>query len=68
MPEMIEVTKEDANKYSLILAILGMDEEGDPVTEVKRLKMFYDRAMAEKTALVPPGGFWPHSAELRHEP
>lgn len=53
MPEMIEVTKQDANNYSLILAVLGMDEEGDPVIEVKRLKMFYDRAMAEKASQVP---------------
>lgn len=51
--EMIEVTKEDANNYSAILAILGMEEEGDPVAEVKMLKMFYNRAMFENGAKVP---------------
>lgn len=55
MPEMTEVTKEDASNYSAILSILGMEEEGDPVFEVKQLKMFYDRAMAEKDSQVPHG-------------
>ena len=35
---MIEVTKEDANKYCLVLRALGMEEEGDPVAEIERLK------------------------------
>lgn len=34
---MIEVTKQDANNYCLILRELGMEEEGDPVAEVRRL-------------------------------
>ena len=32
------VTKQDANNYSRILTLLGMEEEGDPVAEVARLK------------------------------
>lgn len=34
---MIEVTQEDGNNYCSILRALGMEEEGDPVAEVKRL-------------------------------
>ena len=34
---MVEVTKHDANNYCLILRELGMDGEGDPVAEVRRL-------------------------------
>lgn len=34
---MVLVNKEDANNYCLILTELGMEEEGDPVAEVKRL-------------------------------
>jgi hypothetical protein len=38
MNEMIEVTKHDANNYCLVLRALGMEEEGDPVAEIDRLK------------------------------
>jgi hypothetical protein len=38
MSEMIEVTKHDANNYCLVLRALGMEEEGDPVAEIERLK------------------------------
>ena len=31
-------SNEDANNYCLILSVLGMEEEGDPVAEVTRLK------------------------------
>ena len=34
---MVVVTKEDANNYCQILTLLGMEEEGSPVEEVKRL-------------------------------
>lgn len=36
--EMIEVTKHDANSYCLVLRALGMEDEGDPVAEIERLK------------------------------
>lgn len=32
--DLIEMSRKDANNYSLILALLGMEEEGDPVAEV----------------------------------
>lgn len=35
--DLVQVAKEDANNYSLLLTALGMEEEGDPVAEVKRL-------------------------------
>jgi hypothetical protein len=41
----------DLNKYSLILSILGMDEEGDPVAEVQRL-FDADRAASTQCAEV----------------
>lgn len=34
---LVSVTKEDANNYCQILTLLGMEEEGSPVEEVKRL-------------------------------
>lgn len=34
----VMVKKQDANNYCLILSALGMQEEGDPVAEVKRLR------------------------------
>lgn len=34
----IELPAAEANNYSRILALLGMEEEGDPVAEVARLK------------------------------
>ena len=38
MTKMIEVPAADANNYSRILTLLGMEEEGDPVAEVERLR------------------------------
>lgn len=35
--KMVEVTQEDANNYCEVLRALGMEEEGDPVAEVKRM-------------------------------
>jgi hypothetical protein len=40
--DLVQVAKEDANNYSLILTALGMEEEGDPVAEVKRLIALVD--------------------------
>lgn len=37
-PDMVSVKKVDANNYCRILAALGMEEEGDPVAEVKLLR------------------------------
>ena len=37
MTKMVEVTQEDANNYSRILALLGMEEEGEPVAEIETL-------------------------------
>lgn len=39
----VSVQKEDANNYCLILRALGMEEEGDPVAEVKALIDARDR-------------------------
>jgi hypothetical protein len=44
MTKMVEVTQDDANNYSRILSVLGLEEEGDPVAEVKMLKAFFDNA------------------------
>ena len=38
LTDQVLVMREDANNYCRILHILGMEEEGDPVAEVKRLK------------------------------
>ena len=38
LTDQVLVMREDANNYCRILRILGMEEEGDPVAEVKRLK------------------------------
>lgn len=32
---MIEMTNEEANNYSLILKVLGMEEEGNPVAAIE---------------------------------
>lgn len=37
-PDMVSVKRVDANNYCQILAALGMEEEGDPVTEVRNLQ------------------------------
>lgn len=34
---MIEVPSRDADNYSRILTLLGMEEEGDPLEEVERM-------------------------------
>ncbi|MCD6663472.1 MAG: hypothetical protein LT082_08740 [Comamonas sp.] len=36
--DTVPVTREDANNYCLILSLLGMEEEGDPVAEIARLQ------------------------------
>lgn len=36
-PKMIQVTQEDGNDFCRILTLLGMEEEGDPVAEIRRL-------------------------------
>lgn len=38
MTEMVEVTKEDANNYCMVLTLLGLEEEGDPIAEINKLK------------------------------
>lgn len=35
---MVEMTEKDANNYSEILRILGMEEEGDPVKAVEFMR------------------------------
>jgi len=38
IPEgMALVTKEDANNYCRILSVLGMEEEGDPISKIETL-------------------------------
>ena len=39
MTKMVEVTQEDANNYCRVLTALGMEEEGDPVAEIERLRL-----------------------------
>lgn len=40
MTYLVRVTKEDANSYSRILTLLGMEEEeGDPVEGVRQLQL-----------------------------
>lgn len=48
MTHSVRVTVEDANNYSRILTLLGMEEEGDPVAEVTRLK----ESLAEATEIL----------------
>lgn len=38
MTKMVEVTQADANNYCRVLTALGMEEEGDPVAELERLR------------------------------
>lgn len=42
MITMVEVTQEDAESYCRILAVLGMEEEGDPVDEIERMRTALD--------------------------
>ena len=46
MTKMVEVTQEDANNYCRVLAALCMEEEGDPVAEIERMR----KALAEMSA------------------
>lgn len=46
------VTKQDASSYCRILTLLGMEEEGDPVAEVERLKSDRSAQVAEVMRLV----------------
>lgn len=39
MTHSVRVTKEDANNYSRILTLLGMEEEGNPVEGVRQLQL-----------------------------
>lgn len=41
--DMTSVTKHDANAYCEMLSTLGMEEEGDPVLEVRRLMELQDQ-------------------------
>ena len=50
MTTMIEVTQEDANNYCRVLTALGLEEEGDPVAAIERLKA--DAAKSERRAVV----------------
>jgi hypothetical protein len=45
----ILVAQEDGNNYCLILTALGMEEEGDPVAEVKRLIELSERPNIDPT-------------------
>lgn len=45
MTKMVEVTQEDANNYCRVLTALGMEEEGDPVAEIERLRASLDDAL-----------------------
>jgi hypothetical protein len=47
---MVEVTQEDANNYCRVLTALGMEEEGDPVAEIERLKAAAGAAPMEQRA------------------
>ena len=38
IPGMVEVTQRDANNFCRVLTALGMEEEGDPVAEIERLR------------------------------
>lgn len=49
MTTMIEVTQEDANNYCRVLTALGLEEEGDPVAAIERLKA--DAAKSERRAI-----------------
>ena len=46
-----EVKANEANKYSQILSLLGMDEDGDPVDAVKQLMEFRDKIYSASNAL-----------------
>lgn len=45
MTKMVEVTQEDANNYCRVLTALGMEEEGDPVATIERLRARLDGAL-----------------------
>lgn len=39
MTKMVYVTQEDANNYCRVLAALGLEDGGDPVAEIERLRV-----------------------------
>jgi hypothetical protein len=47
---MVLVTDGDANNYCQILTVLGMEEEGDPVAEVQRMKTVIEQAEKQEPA------------------
>lgn len=49
---MVSVVAEDANNYCRILTALGMEEEGDPVTEVERLVALSEAPTVEQAGEV----------------
>jgi hypothetical protein len=49
MTEMVEVTKEDANNYCRALTALGLEDGGDPVAAIERLKA--EAAKSERRAI-----------------
>lgn len=51
MQKMIEVPATEANNYSRILTLLGMEEEGDPVAEIERMKIEIERLHKERNGL-----------------
>ena len=51
--DMVLVTKEDANNYCQILSALGMEEEGDPVQKVIRMKAALTQIEGESTHRAP---------------
>lgn len=50
MTKMVEVTQEDANNYCRVLTALGLEDGGDPVTEIAKLKA--EAAKSERRAVV----------------
>lgn len=50
-PEMVAVTKEDANNYCRVLTELGMEEEGDPVAGIEMLRSWEADAQARADLL-----------------
>ncbi len=53
MSAMVEVTKEDANNYCRVLTALGLEEGGDPVAEIERLRDRVTVLNLALTALLP---------------
>lgn len=51
MTAMVEVTKEDANNYCLVLKALGIEEEGDPVAAIEMLRSWEAESSARAALL-----------------